>query len=496
MNRARSVTAEFAVNMYPIAASSGSHGSIHPSGTVYVAHGSGTNFTIRPDPHYHVAEVTVDGVAAGAVEEYSFSNVTTSHTIHAPFAIDRHTLGVASAHGTPVPAVGIHTNDYGLVLTNSVTGLETHGETQYVCTGWVMTGNEPASGTTNAMTMTHTNDAVLTWQWTTNYWLGIAATNGAVTGADEGWKPRGFVYDLVPSNAYGYVFDHWETNGAAAGPDVPLTLTMVDSCEVRAVFRPVFIDVTSDVNVELDAWTLDRQTGTLFATLRLCNDTASRKRLLEPFWYAVMPTLEVRLMHPDGITDEGFAYVDITAQVLSGLPTAGNGDTVLDPGECVAVSGIEFYSIDRTIPEAVIYAVWADPPSAGDVNLPLRDTDADGIPNYWEEDHAELDPNNPFDAVLDADGDGMSNLEEFQADTDPGDPGSLLWIVDLRHLGGTSVLTWLGGQRVTQYVEQSRDLDSWYRILTNVPPTSRTNTSGIPAGGDGMLFYRIRVDSN
>ena len=84
-----------------------------------------------------------------------------------PLVIDDslRTLQVISAYGTATPAVGVHTNLSGSVLTASVSEYATLGATQYVCTGWAMTGNAPASGTTNSLTMTHTADAVLTWNW-------------------------------------------------------------------------------------------------------------------------------------------------------------------------------------------------------------------------------------------------------------------------------------------------------------------------------------------
>ncbi len=51
-----------------------------------------------------------------------------------------------------------------------------------------------------------------------------------------------------------------------------------------------------------------------------------------------------------------------------------------------------------------------------------RDSDGDGIPDWWEEKHG-LDPLNPEDARLDTDGDGFTNLEEYTAEprTDPAD---------------------------------------------------------------------------
>ena len=46
------------------------------------------------------------------------------------------------------------------------------------------------------------------------------------------------------------------------------------------------------------------------------------------------------------------------------------------------------------------------------------DTDSDGMPDAWEL-RFDLDPNDPSDAALDQDGDGVTNLQEFLAGTPP-----------------------------------------------------------------------------
>ena len=51
------------------------------------------------------------------------------------------------------------------------------------------------------------------------------------------------------------------------------------------------------------------------------------------------------------------------------------------------------------------------------------DADKDGLPDAWELKYG-LNPNDPADAKLDADGDTFTNLEEFEAKTDPKNPDS------------------------------------------------------------------------
>ncbi len=81
------IAASFALDTRTITASAGSGGAISPLGAVVVNYGADQSFTITPDGGYHVADVLVDGGSVGAVTTYTFTGVTTSHTIAASFAV-------------------------------------------------------------------------------------------------------------------------------------------------------------------------------------------------------------------------------------------------------------------------------------------------------------------------------------------------------------------------------------------------------------------------
>jgi len=89
-----SISVSFAIDTYAITASAGANGSITPSGTITVDHGSNQGYILSPAPNYHVSNVVVDGVSVGAMTSYTFNNVTTDHTIAASFMIETYLLSV------------------------------------------------------------------------------------------------------------------------------------------------------------------------------------------------------------------------------------------------------------------------------------------------------------------------------------------------------------------------------------------------------------------
>lgn len=83
---------------------------------------------------------------------------------------DFHQLTVSSAYGSPVPAVGDSNYSEGAVIDCSVTNVVSTGGwgtpvIRYGCTGWTGTGSVPASGSTNEVSVTLSEDSSITWNW-------------------------------------------------------------------------------------------------------------------------------------------------------------------------------------------------------------------------------------------------------------------------------------------------------------------------------------------
>jgi hypothetical protein len=121
----------------------------------------------------------------------------------------------------------------------------------------------------------------------------------------------------------------------------------------------------------------------------------------------------------------------------------------------------------------------------------LADLDHDGLPDVLEE-SLGLSTNNPADASLDLDRDGMSNLAEYLAGTDPTNSLSYLKI-DSIVAGGGATITFGAVSNKTYSIEYTDALraGSWSRLTDLVArPTNRTETLVDPVFTTNR-FYRV-----
>jgi len=127
------------------------------------------------------------------------------------------------------------------------------------------------------------------------------------------------------------------------------------------------------------------------------------------------------------------------------------------------------------------------------LTITLRDSDANGLGDDWEIEHFGHIGVDPAD---DPDHDGMSNLQEYIAGTDPLDPMSVLKLQLSNSGGGGAMIRFPAMARVSytlQYQTNLSQAGSW-RNFTNVAPQPGTNLIQIldpAAGGGGGRYYRV-----
>jgi hypothetical protein len=151
------IAASFSVKTYSITASAGTGGSISPSGSVSVAHGSSRTFSITAGTGYTLADVLVDGVAVGAVSSYTFSNVTAAHTISASFSSTTYTISTSAGTGGSISPSGSVSVNYGASKTFAITPDTGFGVTNVLVDG--VSVGAVSSYTFNNVTGNHTISA-------------------------------------------------------------------------------------------------------------------------------------------------------------------------------------------------------------------------------------------------------------------------------------------------------------------------------------------------
>ena len=207
--------------VYTITASAGANGSISPSGAVSATQGVNKGFVITPDTGYHIADVLVDGVSAGAVSGYTFSSVAANHTISASFAINTFTITASAGANGSISPNGATTVNYGDTQSYVLTPAA-----GYYVAEVLVDGNSVGAVTNYTFTnVTAGHTITANFDNRTRVYLDMTQTGGSHA---NGWTP---VYATtlgdtmvsvsnVGGSSYNFSFDHVGAydNGNSAQP--------------------------------------------------------------------------------------------------------------------------------------------------------------------------------------------------------------------------------------------------------------------------------------
>lgn len=186
-----------------------------------------------------LCEVTIYGqpemLDLAAEFSIPFSNLTEVARAEYGEMIRSFVLDIRSVLGQAEPAVGLYTNVWGTEVSCSITNAAlVNGTTQQVVSGWTLAGHGPSNGVDAAMSFTMTNNAVLTWNWKTQYWLDTGAGSYGLVDKPDQWVDAGDVIAVTAQPDVYYHVDSWtgDTGGASLNGDtlnVPMT-------RARAIF--------------------------------------------------------------------------------------------------------------------------------------------------------------------------------------------------------------------------------------------------------------------
>ncbi|MBL9168130.1 MAG: hypothetical protein JNN07_10350 [Verrucomicrobiales bacterium] len=132
------------------------------------------------------------------------------------------------------------------------------------------------------------------------------------------------------------------------------------------------------------------------------------------------------------------------------------------------------------------------------VNAPVIDTDTDGLPDDWETRYG-LNPNSAADAGIDSDSDGMGNLDEFEAATDPKNPQSRLALSSVEIVGADVRLRFQAQRWKAYQVERLNEAKAqieWVAVgiaVTTPGESGEVFVDDIFGANRTIRLYRLRV---
>ena len=114
--------AEISLEEYTITASAGEHGTISDAGETVITEGGSKTYTITPDDGYEIADVLVNGESVGAVDSYTFENISGDASIEAVFSFRNYTEASPFYFPTEADGSTVTLEAENLILNNTGSG--------------------------------------------------------------------------------------------------------------------------------------------------------------------------------------------------------------------------------------------------------------------------------------------------------------------------------------------------------------------------------------
>jgi hypothetical protein len=564
MSRPRAITAHFAIDRFTIAASASPGGTIQPAGNILVDYGKSTNFTVQAATLYDVAQVLVDGSPVGTFGPgsntfaWTFSNVTTGHTIHADFVVE--TGEIQATHACPgyrSPATNTVTCSFAYpaghallslrwrpLLTNQWTLVSAsgHGSPQVVGDAIEFAGlltNNPISFTyqfavpvmqrgSNVIagevryflqdmvasnTVFATPNPRVVWAYhAADYQPAFAVVdNPEISRVLTYW--RAGAYGLSPATPDRYAGGAGDTNGLRHTADYRNPAWVLDGAEINRVLA-YWRSAGYHVNpLGLDGYAAGpKNPFGLYAASSGAGAAPSVQQILpatydpgQPFTITYALTLRSPLLSL-GLRPNLPAGWEVAEIAGPAAPEYRRGEFVwtgrLPSDEvrftCTVLVPLQERGV-RTLGADADYCALGMPnaavQSAAGPALAPTDADRDGLPDAWERHFAGS--TSAMDPAADDDGDGLTNYAESLAGTNPHDAASSLRLVAVPRglLAGPSI-RWPSEVGRAYSLLRAADIGGpFLPVATGLPATPPVNEWSEPAPAPaGRAFYRVVLE--
>jgi streptogramin lyase len=242
----RTIQAIFAVNEYIITASAGPNGTILPPGDVRVRCGSDQKFTMIPATGYHLSELLVDGTQVKPEATYTFTNVTSNHSIEARFSIDTYAITAIAGNNGSISPPGTQVNHGG-----SATFTITPDPCYQVAA--VLVDNEPVGALPEYTFQNVTSNRTIQATFAINTYIirASAGPNGTITPSGDVKVICGSDQEFIMTPATGYHLSELLVDGTQVEPVSPYRFTNVTSnrtIEARFAINTYTITATAGAN--------------------------------------------------------------------------------------------------------------------------------------------------------------------------------------------------------------------------------------------------------